>query len=61
MAERRFGPTNGAGTVIKEKQAQAVIEQGALGTTAYSGIMEKGPIGKMFGTLSKTDLLFRAG
>ena len=61
MAERRFGPTRGAGVVIVEKEAQKSIVPGALGSTAYTGILQKGPIGKPFATFSSSDFRFRAG
>ena len=61
MAERRFGPTRAAGVVIVEKDAQKSIEPGALGSTAYTGIMQKGPIGKPFLVKNSTEFRFRAG
>jgi len=39
MAQRRFGPTRGAGVVIIEKESQKQIEPAALGTTAYTGVL----------------------
>jgi len=61
MAERRYGPTNGAGTVIIEKDAEKQIEKGALGTTVYLGILEKGPVGQLFKCSTKADFLAKAG
>lgn len=61
MTQRRFGPTRGAGTVIVERESPGQIEPGALGTTAYTGIMKKGPVGKAFRAMSRTQYLFRAG
>lgn len=61
MSERRYGPQEGAGTVIIEKDSEKQIEKGALGVTAYIGIMEKGPVGEMFLASSKTDFLKKAG
>lgn len=61
MAERRFGPTRGAGVVIVEKEAQRSIVPGALGSTAYTGILQKGPVRKPFATFNSTDFRFRAG
>lgn len=61
MAERRYGPTNGAGTVIIEKDAEKQIEKGALGTTVYLGIVEKGPVGQLFKCATKADFLAKAG
>jgi len=61
MAQRRFGPTRGAGVVVIEKSGQQTITPGALGTTAFTGIMQKGPVGKMFFVNNVTDYGFRAG
>jgi len=61
MAERRYGPTNGAGTVIIEKDAEKQIEKGALGTTVYLGVLEKGPVGQLFKCATKQDFLAKAG
>lgn len=61
MAQRRFGPTRGAGVVVIEKQSQPAIEPAALGVTAYTGIMQKGPVGKVFKAKTRNDFLFRAG
>ncbi|PIS11123.1 MAG: hypothetical protein COT73_05660 [Bdellovibrio sp. CG10_big_fil_rev_8_21_14_0_10_47_8] len=61
MAERRFGPTRAPGVVIIEKEAQQAIEPGALGTTAYTGILQKGPIGRAFVALNASNFRFRAG
>lgn len=61
MAQRRFGPTRGAGVVVIEKESQATIVPAALGSTAYTGILQKGPVGKAFRTGNRTDFLFRGG
>lgn len=61
MAERRFGPTRGAGVVVIEKEGQKQIVPGALGTTAYTGALQKGPIGKAFSALNSTQFRFKAG
>jgi len=61
MAQRRYGPTRGAGTVIIEKESEKAITPAALGVTAYTGIMEKGPIGKLFRATNRTEFLFKGG
>lgn len=61
MAQRRYGPTRGAGVVIIEKESEKAITPAALGVTAYTGIMEKGPIGKLFKASNRTDFLFKGG
>jgi hypothetical protein len=57
---RRFGPTRGAGTAIIEQESGGSIVPGALGTTAYTGIMKKGPK-KAFRAKTKTEFLFKGG
>lgn len=61
MAQRRFGPTRGAGVVVIEKSGQQTITPGALGSTAYTGIMQKGPINKPFFVTNSTQYAQRAG
>ena len=61
MPQRRYGPTLAAGTVIIEKQSEAAIQPAALGVTAYTGIMKKGPVGKAFRAKNRTQFLFKAG
>ena len=61
MTERRYGPVNGAGVAVVEKQTDRAIEPGALGSTAYTGILKKGPVGKLFRVASESDYLFKAG
>lgn len=57
---RRFGPVRGAGVAIIEQEAGGSIVPGALGTTAYSGIMKKGPA-KAFRASTRSDFLFKGG
>ena len=57
---RRFGPTRGAGVAIIEQESGGSIVPGALGTTAYSGIMKKGPK-KAFRASTRSDFLFKGG
>jgi len=61
MAQRRFGPTRGAGVVVIEREGEASITPSALGVTAYTGIFKKGPVGKAFRAKTRTDFLFKAG
>lgn len=58
---RRFGPTRGAGTAVIEKSPQPSINPAALGICALTGIMRKGPVGKVFRAGTSTDYRFRAG
>lgn len=57
---RRFGPTRGAGVAIIEQESGGSIVPGALGTTAYTGIMKKGPI-KAFRAKTRTEFLTKGG
>lgn len=43
MAQRRFGPTRGAGVAVIEKEGEKTIAPAALGWVGYAGILEKGP------------------
>jgi hypothetical protein len=61
MAQRRFGPTLDAGTVIIEKEAEKAIQAHALGCTAYTGILERGTVGDLIITSGKKDLLAKTG
>ena len=61
MANRRFGPTLGAGVVIREQDADKPIQPAQLGVTAYTGIMERGPIGRLFLASKKKDYQAKAG
>lgn len=61
MAQRRFGPTLGAGVVIREEDADKPIQQAQLGVTGYMGIMERGPIDMIFLASKKKDYLAKAG
>lgn len=59
--QRRFGPTRSAGVVVIEKPSEKVIEPGALGVTAYLGILEKGMVGDFIPCPTKKALLKKAG
>lgn len=61
MAQRRFGPTLGAGVVIREEDADKPIQQAQLGVTGYMGILERGPIDRIFLCSKKKDFLAKAG
>jgi hypothetical protein len=47
MAQKRYGPTRGAGVAIIELEGEKGIEPGALGWAGYAGLMEKGPVGEL--------------
>lgn len=53
MAQRRWGPTLGAGVVVIEKEAAKLAEAAPLGVTLYLGQFEKGNVGELSTTLSK--------
>jgi hypothetical protein len=61
MAQKRFGPTQDAGTVILEKEAEKTIQAHTLGSTAYAGILERGAVGSLIITSGKRDLLAKTG
>jgi hypothetical protein len=47
MAQRRFGPTLGAGVAVIEKQAARLIDAAPLGVTLYVTPLEKGATDKV--------------
>ena len=61
MAQRRFGPVRGAGTVIVEKESERTIQASAFGSTAMVGVMERGPVGELIEVSGKRDLLAKTG
>lgn len=61
MSVKRFGPTNDAGTVLKEKEGEPRIELSALGSTAYTGLFERGRPGTLITTTGKRDLVAKTG
>lgn len=61
MAVKRFGPTRGAGVVVQEVEGEKTIEPGALGMTAFAGILEKGPVGELITCFNKTSFFKQCG
>lgn len=61
MAVKRFGPTRGAGVAVIELEGEKAIEPGALGMVAYPGLLEKGPVGELIQTFSKTEAIKKCG
>jgi hypothetical protein len=61
MAVRRWGPTLGAGVVVIEQQAEKLIEPSPLGVTAYLGATQRGEVGKLNTTLSKSQFSKKLG
>jgi hypothetical protein len=61
MAQRRFGPTAGAGVVIIEEDADKPIELATLGVTGYAGVLQKGRIGELIRVPTTTAARQRVG
>jgi hypothetical protein len=61
MAQRRFGPTLGAGVVVIEQEADKILEPAALGVTSYIGILERGDTGTLLSTFSKNGMAAKIG
>ena len=61
MAQKRYGPTRGAGVVIIELEGQKTIEPGALGFAGYGGVFEKGEPGELLIVTTKTQFLRQMG
>lgn len=61
MAQKRYGPTRGAGVVIIELEGQKSIEPGALGMAGYAGVFEKGDPGELIIITQKNQFLRQMG
>lgn len=61
MGQKRYGPTLDAGVVIIEKEAEKTIQASQLGSTAYIGILERGPVGELITTTGKRDFAAKCG
>lgn len=61
MAQKRFGPTLDAGTVIIEKEGEKTIQASQLGSSAMVGILERGPVGELITAVGKRDLIAKTG
>jgi hypothetical protein len=61
MAQRRYGPTRGAGVAVIELEGDKTIEPGALGMAAYGGILERGPVGELIMALNKKSFSSKCG
>ncbi len=61
MAQRRFGPTLGAGVVVIEKEAQKPISPAPLGVTCFFGAFEKGDLDKLIPTNGARDSFRKMG
>jgi hypothetical protein len=47
MAQKRYGPTQGAGVAIIELEGDKPVQPGALGWAGYPGVLERGPVGEL--------------
>lgn len=61
MVQRRYGPVQGAGVGLIEKDGEKQIEKGKLGTATYFGILERGDVGKLIRAGTRTQYLGRCG
>jgi len=61
MAQRRFGPTRGAGVATIEQEGDKTIEPAALGWAGYAGILEKGPVGELIQAADKSTFIKKCG
>jgi hypothetical protein len=61
MAQRRYGPTRGAGVAVIELEGEKGIEPGALGWCGYAGVMEKGPVGELIIAPNKSTFVKKCG
>lgn len=61
MAQRRFGPTLGAGVVVIEKDSARLIDPAPLGVTLYVTPLAKGSTAKLNSCYSKRDFYRKCG
>lgn len=61
MGQKRYGPTLDAGVVIIEKEAEKTIQASQLGSTAYVGPLERGPVNELITVTGKRDFLRKCG
>lgn len=61
MAQRRYGPVQGAGVGIIELEGDKPIQASALGWAGYAGILEKGEVGKLITCVSKGSFAKQCG
>jgi len=61
MAQRRFGPTLGPGTVVIESEGQKQISPSQLGTTCHVGVYQKGKVGEVIECLRRGDFDTKCG
>ena len=61
MAERRYGPTRAAGTVIVEKEGGKPTQPGALGVCVFIGVTEKGNVDELIPAGTRQKFLNRCG
>lgn len=58
---KRFGPRLGAGVGLVEKDAEKSVTPDALGTVAYVGPLDRGPIGELIAVSGPRDLVKKTG
>jgi len=58
---RVFGPIQGAGTQVTERDVERQIQAAALGWTAYASILERGTPNELIQTFSRTDMINKTG
>jgi len=61
MSQRRYGPIQGAGTSVTEKEAEKTIQESATGVTVHTGVFERGTVGALNFTPKKKSFLARMG
>jgi hypothetical protein len=61
MAQKRYGPTRGAGVAIIELEGEKGIEPGALGWCGYAGLLEKGQVGELIIAQNKNQFQKKCG
>jgi hypothetical protein len=61
MAQRRFGPTFGAGVVVLETETEKQIQPAPTGVTGYVGKLQKGMVGELIPAPTQPEFEKRCG
>jgi hypothetical protein len=61
MAQRRFGPIQGAGVSVTELEGDKIIQPAPTGITCYFGKLLKGQVGELIAAPTKSDFFKKCG
>lgn len=61
MAQRRFGPIQGAGVSVTELEGDKIIQPAPTGITCYFGKLLKGDVGELIAATTKSEFFKKCG